>query len=267
MPRELWTVSILALVCIIGGVWWFVAERPRQISPAKITPNIPSDVELRLSKPRFHGIDGGKIVWEMEADGLDLTKNVPVLRIDNLKKAVLLNESTPELTLTASSLERNTSTGNMVIDGNVLITGKNLLLRTPSIKWDARKEILTAPEKLGVQAGDITVSTLKSATYDVKSGILRCDGSVMLTVQGNTIRAGSATVNVRTQAFTLANQGMAEFNVADLASWAAGRNLPAVPAIPESVKQRYRDYLKTMESSPGKRPSSSRLSPRTKGRP
>jgi len=245
MPRELWWVSVLAVVLVAGGVWWLLPRGHRHlILPAVPTPTVPDDIQIRLSNVHLRGVSDGKVVWEVIADNFDLSKNRPVLHIQGLKQVSVLNDGKQELSVTADAVEQNTVTGNISLLGNVNVTGAKLLMHTPSVIWDALHSSLHFPKDVSAQVGDFTLALSGSTAFDARNYRLHCDGPVVLITQGNSIRAGSADIDMQTKEFNLHRPVQAEFKVADMEAWAAGQNLPQIPTIPPGVQQRYRDYCR-----------------------
>ena len=249
-PRDAALAAVAAVLLLAGGLTWLARERVRVVPPARPTPIMPADIQMRLGKVRLHGVSKGKLIWEVEAENFDLLKDRPLLRISGLKKAVILNGTTSELTLTADALERNTLTGEMTVQGQVTVTGKSLLLRTPYASWDPAREVLLFPGRFSAQFGDFTLSSMGATQYDVKANLLVSRGGVLLAMPGGTIRAGSINVNLATHAYTLDDGVVAEFNVGALTAWMAGQALPTIPEIPAGIKARYREYLAKMGRGP-----------------
>lgn len=248
VESEVWVRSVgwgiaLAIVLLVGGVGWLTRGRRPVVVPLSPERPVPSGVEMHLGTVRIHGVSGGKIDWEMEAENIDLLKSQPTMRVQGLKRAVMLNGTKVELSLTADTLERNNSTGDIRLLGAVTVHGPQLVLRTPLVTWDARHEELQFPQTFTARAGEFTVIANK-ATYEVTAGRLRCDGQVKLDIQGNTLAAGSALLNLPNQSYTLADTVRADLDVTDVQAWVGGQSLPAIPPIPDKVKARYLAYCR-----------------------
>lgn len=250
MTRDLKMATLLAITLIAGGVWWLSWTHRHSVAPARPTPVVAGDLSMRLGKVRLHGISGGKVLWEIEAENFDFAKNRPLLRVSGLKKVSLLNEGKIDLTLSADALERNTYTGEITISGNVTVLGNGLAVRAPFAAWDPRRELLQFPRNFTAQFGDYTLSSMGNTVYDVKAGIFRSNGGVLLTAKGNTLRAGSIEVEMATQNFHLYEPVAAELDIANLDAWMSGDPLLRIPEIPASIRQRYHAYRTKTGSTP-----------------
>lgn len=246
-------VACLACVLIGAGLWWFGTQRmsaPPRIGLLRPPLEVPADIEMRLNKVRIHGIEGGKIAWEIDADHFELTKPNPrpVWRFTGIKQVAILNGEKKELTVSTDLLERDTLSGSIALEGSVMLAGDQILMRAPAVRWDARKEVLTIPKDFAAKIGDIALTVQGDTSYDLKAGVLKCHGGVRVGIMGNTMRAGSAVVQVSDRSFTLHNPVTAVLKVADMEDWAEGRNVPALPSIPEGIKKRYEDYCRRQQA-------------------
>jgi lipopolysaccharide export system protein LptA len=231
----------LAVLLIAGGSWWFLRGQHGLVSPAKPTATIADDIEVRLDRPIIRGVSRGKIIWEIKADHFDLAKNRPLVHIRGLKRVAMMHDGKAEFEVTATELEQNRHTGDLNITGNVTLTGNKLIMRTPTVSWDNRRQVLDFPGKLSAQIGDFSL-TAAGGSYDVRAATLHANGPVTLTTQGNTMRAAHVEAAVLTQRFALSGPVSATLEVADIEEWTAGNRLPAIPPIPDGVRARYRDY-------------------------
>ncbi|HEY3378901.1 MAG TPA: hypothetical protein VGL77_15555 [Armatimonadota bacterium] len=236
--------ALLAVVLIVGGGWWLWRGGHHARLPAELAPNIPDDIALRLDHVTFRGLSGGKIVWEVVADHFDLTKDQLKFNVNGLKRVALLNEGRQELMVSADSLERDMSNGNISVQGHVLMTGTDLVFRTPGLAWDDQRQVLNIPHALAAQLGDISIVAKDGATYDVAHGYLRCPGPIVIGTRGNVLRAGAALFSAHGQQFTLFTPVSADLLIADTGS--AGYVLPQIPEIPMQIIERYRTYCRRL---------------------
>lgn len=242
MSRDLWWITSLALVLVAGGIWWLTHSRHPLVTPARPTPIVPDDVQIRLSKVHLHGVSNGKVVWEAEVDDFDMSKSRPVLRIHGLKNVSVLNQGKQELTVNADTMEKNIVTGDILLNGNVNVDGDKLQMRTQNVVWEAQRGILRIPVNFSAQIGDYALTVDGNTSYDALKNTLLCSGPVVATTKGNVIHAGGAQVDVLQKCVTLYHPVKAEFDVADMQDWSEGRNVPKVPSIPVAVQERYREY-------------------------
>lgn len=247
MPRDVLWATAAAVLLIAGGLGWFLHARPHTVRPASPMPKVPSDIQVRLGKVRLQGISGGKIIWEVEADSFDYAKSRPILTISGLKKVVLLNNGKEELSMTAGVLEQNTMTGRITVSGDVNVTGPSLRMRTSFAAWDPRREALQFPGRLTVRFGDYTLTCEGATQFDVVASLLTSTGGVTLAASGSTLRAQAIRVNVAAQSFEMDGPVVADLSVADMQTWLIDHKPPIIPAIPASVKERYRDYCAKKE--------------------
>ena len=251
VPREIRWAALLAVVLLAGGGWWLLrAGGVHLVPPATPTPIIPKDIELRLNHVRLHGVSGGKVVWEIDADNFNFAKDRPLLTVQGVKRIALINAGKQELTLSAGTLTRNTVTGDISVTDNVTIAGNGILIHTPAVAWDPRAEALVLPGQCAMQVGDYLVSSLGASRYQMHTGLLTSTGGVTLTLRGSTLRAGGIAVAVASGEYTLTEPVAAELAVADLADWAAGKHLPALPDIPAGIRQRYQEFCARQHTKP-----------------
>jgi hypothetical protein len=236
-----------AVLLIAGGLWWSARARPHAASTAVRVPAMPSDIQVRLGKVRLYGISAGKLIWEVEADHFDYAKNRPTLTVSGLKKVTVLNGDKEELTLTASQLEQNTTSGRIILSGDVTVTGPSLKMHTEYASWEPRRDTLQFPGRLTMQLGDYTLTCLGATNFDVIKGLLTGTGGVTLATSGSTLRAESVRVNVIEHSFEMDGPVTAALGIADMETWMAKNQLPEIPAIPDSIKERYRDYTAKKE--------------------
>jgi hypothetical protein len=236
---------VLFGVMLGGGLWWATHQPvPGATVRLPLAPTASAeDVEWRFNKVRIHGVSGGHVVWEVEADHFDLSKTLPMLRISGLRKVLVLNEHTPELTLTAETLERNTASGEMRLQGGIKVRGKGFAISTASAEWDPRRERLVFPLPLTATIGDLHVTTTGVTELAMATVSLSCRGATRLTTGGSTLTSQQAEIALREQQFTLSN-AQAEMPVAELTDYLVAGRAPALPAIPPSIRQRYEDYCR-----------------------
>ncbi|MHB9130658.1 MAG: LptA/OstA family protein [Armatimonadota bacterium] len=265
MQRNVWLAIVLTLLAIIIGGWLLSSEHRRIASPPPSPMNFPGDISLRIDQPIIHGISDGEIVWELKADHVDILKGRPVVRMTGLKRVALMNGSHEELSLRADSLEQNTVSKDLTVQGNVQVTGDKLHFQASTVSWNAQQMQLLIPGKTSAQLGEIQVNTGGNARYDVQTSTLSCDNGITLIIQGNTLRAGSALIDVVNQQFTLEKSVVATLAVASMETWMSGHSLPAIPSIPAGVRERYRDYMKHQETRNKAYRFTPRPSPASKG--
>ena len=238
MPVKNFWVTFCACVLLAGGCWWWLrGSRNTASSPS---PAPPSNIEWHLNHVRLHGLSGGKIVWEIDADNISLAKDRPLLTVHGVKRVALMNDGAQELTLSADTLERNTATGDIAVDGHVLISGNGLAIHTPAVKWDPHEESLLFPQSIATRLGEYQLTCQGVTRYNVPNGQLSSSGGLLLTLRGDRLSAGGIELN--DGAFTLLPPVEAELSVADLTAWSQGRSLPAIPDIPANIRQRYQQY-------------------------
>jgi hypothetical protein len=68
------------------------------------------------------------------------------------------------------------------------------------------------------------------------------------------MRAVGLEMDIAAGSVLLLGPVTAELDVAALSSWAAGQHLPAIPTIPESIRQRYHKYRTATTPEGGTRP-------------
>lgn len=249
--RRILVAALVVVGVLIGVVVWRATREAglRVLAPKPgVYPSVANDVAVKLRRVRIYGVSGGKVVWEIEAEDFNMAKNRPLLSITGIKRVAVVNGGKEELTLHANLLERNTATGDMTLTGDVTVESTGLRITTPLVTWDAAGEVLRIPSHFSAQVGDFSFRAPTGAIYDVKASTLQCAGGIVLTVQGNTLRAGTALVDINRQRYELADTVTAALNVASLESWAGGQRLPAIPTIPSGVQQRYREYLAKQET-------------------
>lgn len=245
MSGRLWIAAALAALLISGGVWQFVRGRSPGILPVDPRSYMKDDDWLlRLNHVQFHGISNGKIVWEVYADHVDLSKDQLIYTVGGLKKMALLQNGVQELTVNADGLQQNVITGDINIYGAVTVMGKDITLSTPGVIWQDRLQALLVPQRLSGQFGDIAVVADKGARYSVKDGHLQSQGTLMVSCGGNVMNAGGIRLDVRGQAFTLAGPIHVKYLLDDVEAWAEGKRVPKIPDIPDAIKERYRDYCR-----------------------
>jgi hypothetical protein len=236
---------MVAGLLFASGLCWLMRSPVRKIAPYHPISGLPDNIEMRLNHVVFHGVSGGKIVWEIEADHFDVTQNQVSFRATGLKRIALLKEGKQELMVSAESLERNIFTGDIALAGHVTVMGDNMLLRTPNIVWNDRLQLFTVPGQIGAQFGDITLTSDGGTVYNVNAATVRANGHLLLAVKGNAFSAHGASLNLVTQTFSIDGPAHAKAIVADLQQWGHGQNLPHIPEIPESIKERYRAFRRS----------------------
>lgn len=247
IPRDALWAAVAAVLLIASGLIWFLRARPQTVRPAKPLPAVPADIQVRLGKVKLQGISGGKLVWEVEAEHFDYSKRRPTLTVSGLKKVNVLNDDKVELSLTATTLEQNTITGRVTVFGGVNVTGPSLSMQTETAIWEPRTDALDFPGRLTVRFGDFTLTCRGATHFDVLNGKLAATGGVLVTMQGSTLTASAIRVNVADQSFEMDGPLAAELSIADMQTWLEGRQLPKIPPIPESVKERYAEYCAKKE--------------------
>jgi hypothetical protein len=254
--------AALAALLLGGGIWWLVADHtPRRLAPARPVPAVAGNVELRLGRPTIHLVSKGKVVWTVEAANLDTLKDRSLLRITGLRQAMVEKTGHAPLTITAGVLEQDLYTNNITLSDAVTVTAPELTLRSPLVVWDAFTEVLQFPKTFSAQLGDYTVTTATPTYFDVKAASLRCYGPVVLAAKGNTLRALGMEFNVADQSFALIGPMVAEMNVASMASWAEGKNVPTLPRIPHNIEDRYLADMAKRQDVPPAPPAPARVPP------
>lgn len=245
-PRRL-TVLIAGVALLLSacGVSWLMRKQIRIIPTNIPRSGLPGNIEMRLNHVVFHGVSDGKIVWEIEADHFDVAKDQYTFRASGLQRIALLKEGKQQLLVKADSLERNILTGDIALAGQVSVTGKDLLLRTPNIIWNDRMQLFTIPGPLNAQFGDISLTSDANTVYNVNAANVRADGHIRLAVQGNTFEARGVTVNVVSQSFEIDGPAHARAVTDKLRQWGNGQALPHIPDIPAPIKERYRAYQRS----------------------
>jgi len=240
--KGIWLSALLAIVLIAGGLWWILHAKHLNIPPVTIIPNLPPSIEFRLNHVTLHAISNGKIVWEIDADHFDLTKDQRSFVVGGLQKMALVKDGKEELTVNADGLEQNIITGDISIYGHVSVMGTNLTFRTPGASWSDRTQTLFLPEQFAGQFGDITVVAEKGARYQVNGSLLHCEGNVTVGYNGNIVRAAGLELNAVLNQLTVKGPVHARLVVDDIQQWSEGLNVPKVPEIPQSVKDAYRNH-------------------------
>lgn len=251
-------VALLAILLVGGGVWWMLGRSgsPRApLAPVHSVAIGDDDLQFHFSTVTIHGISGGKVVWKVQAQHFDQMKDRPVIRVTGLKQVFVEGGGHQPLTMTADALEQNTVSGDINLNGSVIVTGEQLVMRTPMAIWSGYREVLQFPNQFAAQLGDYTITTNAPVTYDGYSGQITCTGAVTLATHGNTLQANSLIVNVRTRSVDIGGPATADFNVADLESWANGKLLPAIPRIPEAIEKRYQADKAKQERIPAAKPA------------
>jgi len=199
-------------------------------------------MEMTFNKVRIHSVSGGKIVWEIEAERFDLLRDRPVVRMTGITRAVALNENTTELTLSATSLERNTYTGDMRITGPISLKGDNISAVATFAGWNAQRELLTLEQQSTVTAGIYQFDTGGVVSYDMKQGTLNSAGPLTMSMPGATLNAGNALVEIKAQRVTLDNAVTLDMDVSTVENLASGAKLPEIPPIPAGIRERAEKY-------------------------
>jgi len=238
----LWWIILLAMLLATGGAWWLLLGHHRVSKQALPAQSIPNDIEMHLSKVHLHGVSRGKVVWEMVADDFDQSKSRPSLHIQGLSRVAVLQNGKQALNVSADSVEKNTISGDITMNGNVCVTGEKLDMHTSSVTWQALRGVLSFPMPFTAQLGDYNLTASGRLTYDIQENHLRCNRPLTVTMQGDTIKAGGADVDMAHQCLTLSNMVSGDFAVASLQDWAAGHHIPCIPQIPPGVQTRYREY-------------------------
>ena len=229
---------------IAGGVWWFWYGHRKVVAPAHPDISAPDNVELRFNHVRFRGMSNGKIFWELTADHIDFSADQTTCRVNGVKKMALIKDTKQELTVSADTIERNSLTGDISIGNNVTVMGTDIIMKTPFVSWNDRRQALLIPGRIGAQLGDITVNSTQGAEFDILQGSLHCNGSVTIGTEGNILHAGGGVlVENGGKRLTLFGPITASFLIDDVQQWAAGQGLPKIPAIPQQVKDRYRQFF------------------------
>jgi len=237
----------MAAVVIGGGLWWSARTRTHAVRSNTPVPAMPTDIQVRLGKVRLQGISGGKLVWEVEADNFDYAKNRPTLTVSGLKKVVVLNGDKEELSLTASTLEQNTVSGRIILSGDVTVTGPSLKISTPFAAWDPPRDTLQFPGQLTMRFGEYTLACPGATQFDVVNRLLTSTGGVTLATSDSMLRAAAVRVNLAAQSFEMDGPVTVDLSIADIQTWMATHQLPTIPPIPDSIKERYRDYCAKKE--------------------
>jgi len=234
-----WIICGVALV-LAGGSWWFLSRNRTLTSSVDATPIPPPNIEWHLNHVRLHGVSGGKIVWEVDANDISVSKDRPLLVVHGVKRVALLNDGKQDLTLSADTLERNTGTGDISVAGHIHIDGNGLAIQTASALWDSRQETLIFPQPLVTQLGEYQLHCQGITRFNLPTSVLTSSGGLLLTLRGNTLKAGG--IEVSKDAYTLLNPVSAELAVDDLTAWSQGQPLPTIPDISAGIRQRYRQY-------------------------
>jgi hypothetical protein len=206
---------------------------------------VPPNVDMVYRKVRIRGVSNSKVVWEIEAERFETLKDRPLMRVTGLRRAAMLDDGQALLTLTGEGLEQNTVTSDLQFLGPVTVTGLNTLIHAGPASWQAGREVLDLPGAFSAQVGEITVATTGGA-YDLRAGLIRCPNPVTLTMGLNRLSAGSGEVQVTDQTFSLYNPVHAALSTTDAVAWLAGtKKLPDLPRIPDAVRGRYQEYLRS----------------------
>lgn len=205
---------------------------------------LPNDITLRFNHVTFRGLSGGKVVWEVFAKRFDVTKDRMTFIATGIDKVALLKEGKDELVLSAGNLRRNMSNGDITISKAIMLTGKDITLRTEEMAWNDRQQQFSMPKKLVAQVGDIVLHADGGAQYQLNEGKLQVTGKVKLLIQGNSIVAEGVTIDVKEQTAEIHGPIHAVVKVADAVEWSQGKQAPKIPALPPSIIERYNEYRK-----------------------
>jgi len=233
----------IVLTAVIG--WLMVAPAP----VSHVVPPSPVDnsVQIKLNTVKITGVSNGKITWSIEAASFDMNRNQR-LRITGLHKVVLLNGGKQEFAMKADVLEQDKVSGNLNLTGNVEMSGKDIKLQTPAIKWNDYLQQIHIPGRLVARFGDYTLIAPGGAVINIRSGTLQCTGGIELQAEHSRLNAGGMMLWISQQSFELTDPVVAQMQTGDLQQWAAGQNLPEIPQIPATVKERYQEYRTKQET-------------------
>lgn len=235
-----WLIAGIAIVLLAALGWWW--WRGRHNAAAVQTPTWPNDMEMTFNKVRIHSVSGGKIVWEIEAERFDLLRDRPVVRMTGITRAVALNETVTEMTITATTLERNTYTGDMSITGPITMTGDKISALATFARWNAQQEILTFEQQSSVTAGEYQFNTGGVVNYDMKLATLNATGLLEMTMPGATLNAGNVLLEINSKRVTLDNAVTLSMDVAAFDNIVNGAKLPEIPQLPAGVRERAAKY-------------------------
>lgn len=234
---------LLTIAVIIGVLIFLINRKPMDIKPVPPNSNNSGNIDLHLKTVKIHGVSNGKIVWQIEASNFDMTKS-NTLSITGLKKIIMLNGTTEEFSITASSLTRNLYSGDFGLDGGVKMIGKSIELAAQSVMWNDYGQEMRIPGNLTAKFGDYSLSAPAGAIYNLTNKTLTCTGGIILTSGENSISASTAIFDIMKDEMTLDNGVNISFSVNDISSWASGAPLPLIPDIPPGIKERYKEYQK-----------------------
>lgn len=244
-PRR-WGLPLLLLLVILLLASAAVLYQYRSHLPIKRETlrgvRLPNDITLRFNHVTFRGLSGGKVVWEVYARRFDVTKDRMTFIATGIDKVALLKEGKDELVLSAGNLQRNMSNGDIAIAGTILLTGKDITLRTEEMAWNDRLQQFSIPKKLVAQIGDIIIHADSGTEYQLNEGKLQVDGKVKLLIQGNSIVAEGVTVDVKQQTAEIHGPIHAVLKVADAVEWSKGKQVPKIPVLPPAIIERYNEY-------------------------
>lgn len=112
------TVAGLVLF-LVAGIWYFVKEEPMPVKqPAAETGSAPG-ASMTFAGTSLVEERGGKRLWELSAENIEVDPNTKVLRLNNLK-AVFYQATGEKVEMTARQGSYDSKTKDILMDGDIV---------------------------------------------------------------------------------------------------------------------------------------------------
>lgn len=184
---EFWTVPA-ALLGLAGIAWWALQPLPPADGGRPTTPSI----EARGA----HSIivrEGGLKAWEFSAARIAVAPDRVRTALENIADGTIFQAGVPLWRLRARRVEANQFTRDLEVQDIVAsLATESLRISTPHAQWKHRAKTLTCTGPMFATMKNIGV-TAQAATYDTRSGELRCTRGVAVSSPYGTLKAPAAT--------------------------------------------------------------------------
>jgi LPS export ABC transporter protein LptC len=176
------------LLAVAAIAWWSMQPLPQPETGANTEPSI----EARGARSIIVR-DGGHKAWEFSADRITIAPDHVIASIENIGKGVIFQAGAPLWRLRAKRVEANQLTRDVQAqDAIASLVPQDLRIVAPRALWKHSEKTLLCPEAAQATMKNISVRA-QTASYNTKSGELRCTRGVAVTSPFGTLSAPAAT--------------------------------------------------------------------------
>lgn len=175
MAVVLITVSLVIIV--------YVGFRRVSDTPTMILSTIKEGADMSIGKIHQISTRDGKKEWSLEASSAHYMDSKHQLILEDISVTFFLEDNS-EVYLTANEGKLNTTSNNIDVSGNVVITKDKYVITTDKMKYRHQKRLIYSrdPVVISGESGKISADT---ASFDLNANKITLEGKVEGTFKEN----------------------------------------------------------------------------------